>query len=198
MAPMASNGEGNVWFKIYEDGYNYEADQWAVSKVYANKGYWDVVIPADILAGDYLLRPEVIGLHEADRVYGADDSAGAQYYPGCARIHVTGTGTAVPAGVAIPGAYKPDDPGIHYNLWDGLKTYTIPGPPVYGSGGSANGTAAASTAPEASSTSSSTSSSSNSSSDSSSGSSCLSKRKNKRGKGKRSRKSHRNKVREEM
>ncbi|KAJ2849534.1 hypothetical protein IWW36_002572, partial [Coemansia brasiliensis] len=137
MAPLASNGEGNVWFKIYEDGYDGDNDVWAVDKIVKAKGYWDVTIPSDLAPGDYLLRGEVIALHEADRIYGTDDSAGAQYYPGCARIHVTGTGTAQPTGVAIPGAYKKDDPGIHYNLWDGLKTYTIPGPPVYvpGSGG---------------------------------------------------------------
>ncbi|KAJ1748385.1 hypothetical protein LPJ79_004577 [Coemansia sp. RSA 1821] len=87
MAPLESNGEGNVWFKIYEDGYDGDSDVWAVDKIVKAKGYWDVTIPSDIAPGDYLLRGEVIALHEADRVYGADDSAGAQYYPGCARIH---------------------------------------------------------------------------------------------------------------
>ncbi|PIA13817.1 hypothetical protein COEREDRAFT_48184 [Coemansia reversa NRRL 1564] len=136
LAPMESNGEGNVWFKIHEDGYNADDDKWCVDRINANKGLWDIPIPADIKPGDYLLRTEVIALHEANRVFGEDKDAGAQYYPNCAQLTITGTGSAVPSGVAIPGLYKPDDPGILFNLWDGHKTYEIPGPPLYKSGGS--------------------------------------------------------------
>ncbi|KAJ2450509.1 hypothetical protein EV183_004251 [Coemansia sp. RSA 2336] len=48
MAPLESNGEGNVWFKIYEDGYDGDNDVWAVDKIVKAKGYWDVTIPSDI------------------------------------------------------------------------------------------------------------------------------------------------------
>ncbi|KAJ2806519.1 hypothetical protein H4R20_001656 [Coemansia guatemalensis] len=132
---MESNGEGNVWFKIHEDGYTADDDKWCVDRIVASKGLWDIPIPSDIKPGNYLLRTEVIALHEADRVYGEDEDAGAQYYPNCAQLTITGTGSAVPSGVAIPGLYKPDDPGIHFNLWDGHKSYQIPGPAVYAGGG---------------------------------------------------------------
>ena len=38
---------------------------------------------------------------------------GAQFYPSCTQIRVTkGGSTELPAGVALPGAYNPDDPGV--------------------------------------------------------------------------------------
>ncbi|KAJ2776999.1 hypothetical protein H4R18_005381 [Coemansia javaensis] len=134
MSPIATNGEGPVWFKIFEDGYDAAKDKWCTEKVMAAKGYMDITIPADIKPGQYLLRPELISLHEADRVFGKDKTAGAQYYPGCVQLNVKGTGTAVPQGWSIPGIYKPTDPGLHFNLWDGHKTYDIPGPKLYVSG----------------------------------------------------------------
>ncbi|KAJ2502235.1 hypothetical protein GGH96_001307 [Coemansia sp. RSA 1972] len=130
MALAESNGVGDVWFKIFEDGYDSSSKVWAVETFIKNNGKIDLVIPADIAPGDYLVRSEIIALHEGDRVYGADKDAGAQYYPSCARITVTGTGTAKPQTYAIPGIYDKNDPGIVYNLW-GDKPYVIPGPPVY-------------------------------------------------------------------
>ncbi|KAJ2711560.1 hypothetical protein H4R19_003191 [Coemansia spiralis] len=135
MSPMEANGKGNVWFKIAEDGYDASTKKWCTQKLNDNKGYMDVTIPADLKPGNYLLRTELIALHEADREFGADQSAGAQYYPNCVQLKVTGSGTSVPAGVAIPGIYKKDDPGIHFNLWDLKTEYQIPGPALYKSGG---------------------------------------------------------------
>jgi cellulase len=36
---------------------------------------------------------------------------------------VTGTGKSEPAGMTFPGAYKPNDPGIFYNLYYGPNAY---------------------------------------------------------------------------
>ncbi|KAJ2776998.1 hypothetical protein H4R18_005380 [Coemansia javaensis] len=134
MSPMEANGEGPVWFKIAEDGYDGAKDIWATDTIIKNKGYVDLTIPADLKPGQYLLRPEIIALHEANRKFGADSKAGAQFYPNCIQLTVEGTGTSVPAGVAIPGIYKPEDKGLFYDLWAGLKTYPIPGPEVYKAG----------------------------------------------------------------
>jgi hypothetical protein len=60
----------------------------------------DVKIPADIAPGDYLLRAEVIALHVAGSV------GGAQHYVSCYQLKITGGGTAKPSGVAFPGAYS--------------------------------------------------------------------------------------------
>ncbi|KAJ2509580.1 hypothetical protein H4217_008278 [Coemansia sp. RSA 1939] len=129
MAPLVSNGAGNVWFKIYEEGWDNSTEQWSTDKLIANKGKRDVTIPADLKAGDYLLRSEIIALHGARRV------GGAQFFPNCVQLTVTGSGSSVPSGVAIPGAYGERDPGILYaRSRTDNSGYVIPGPPVYMAG----------------------------------------------------------------
>lgn len=88
----------------------------------------DVKIPADIAPGDYLLRAEVIALHVAGGLNGA------QFYPSCYQITVAGSGSATPAGVSFPGAYKNTDPGILVDIHAKMSTYIDPGPTVYAGG----------------------------------------------------------------
>jgi hypothetical protein len=57
-----------------------------------------------------LLRGEVIALHSANKM------KGAQFYMECAQLNVSGGGNAKPPTVAIPGAYKQNDPGVLYNV----------------------------------------------------------------------------------
>ncbi|KAJ1727306.1 hypothetical protein LPJ72_006003, partial [Coemansia sp. Benny D160-2] len=124
MAPLESNGAGNVWFKIYEEGWDNSTEQWSTDKLIANKGKRDVTIPADLKAGDYLLRSEIIALHGARRV------GGAQFFPNCVQLTVAGSGSSAPSGVAIPGAYGERDPGILYaRSRTDNSGYVIPGPP---------------------------------------------------------------------
>lgn len=73
MAPLESEGKGAVWTKIYEDGLT--NGKWAVDTFIANKGAITIDLP-NLKAGDYLIRPEMIGLHEGDR------AGGAQFYNG--------------------------------------------------------------------------------------------------------------------
>ena len=72
------------------------------------------------------MRNEIIALHAAW------EYPGAQFYPGCHQIEVTGSGSTVPSSnlVSFPGAYKPTDPGIVYDAYK-AQPYTIPGPPVF-------------------------------------------------------------------
>ena len=59
---------------------------------------------------------------------------GAQFYPSCAQITITGGGSANPTGVALPGAYQPDDAGILVELWrisPSNPAYTPPGGAVW-------------------------------------------------------------------
>ncbi|KAJ2657898.1 hypothetical protein IWW48_004296 [Coemansia sp. RSA 1200] len=134
MAPLESNGKGQVWFKIFELGYNPDTKDWCIDVFNRQNGKLDIEIPADIKQGGYLVRTEVIALHEAERQYGDDKDAGAQYYPNCAQVYIIGNGTAEPKGVAIPGVYEKSQPGIHFNLWNGYKSYPIPGPELYTAG----------------------------------------------------------------
>jgi hypothetical protein len=43
---------------------------------------------------------------------------GAQFYPSCIQVQVTGSGTAFPTSfVSFPGAYTADTPGIVYDIY---------------------------------------------------------------------------------
>ncbi|KAJ2609709.1 hypothetical protein H4S08_003935 [Coemansia sp. RSA 1365] len=125
MAPLSSNGKGNVWFKIFEKGYDSKTEEWCIDTLDKANGKLRVTIPSDIEDGDYLLRGEIIALHAAS------DIGGAEIFPNCVQIRVSGGGSAKPSGVAIPGVYKEDDPGILFDLEADFTTYTIPGPKVY-------------------------------------------------------------------
>ncbi|KAJ2775614.1 hypothetical protein H4R18_005965 [Coemansia javaensis] len=132
IAPLESNGQGDVWVKLYEAGWDKGTKEWATDKLIRENGIYSFTIPPELKNGEYLVRGEIIALHNA-RTKG-----GAQFYPGCAHITVTGGGsTPLPKGVAIPGAYKDDDPGILYARKKGGDNsgYIIPGPPVYVSKG---------------------------------------------------------------
>jgi hypothetical protein len=126
----SDTGAGNVWFKIYEDGYT--NGQWAVTKLIANKGRVDITLPADIAPGNYLLRGEVLAHH------GSYALNGVQPYVGCVELTISGSGKATPAGVAIPGVYSNQDPGMLFDLYKSFTSYPIPGPAVYKAGSSAS------------------------------------------------------------
>tara|TARA_R110002060_G_scaffold53677_4_gene64346 strand:- start:958 stop:1245 length:288 start_codon:yes stop_codon:yes gene_type:complete len=91
----------------------------------ANCGKRSFKVPSTLAPGDYLLRAEAIALHAAS------GSGGAQFYMTCYQLTVNGTGTATPAGVSFPGAYKASDPGIMINIYQTISKYVIPGPAVY-------------------------------------------------------------------
>ncbi|KAF1829197.1 hypothetical protein BDW02DRAFT_574198 [Decorospora gaudefroyi] len=124
IAKAESNGEGPVWQKIWEEGY--DGTTWGVDTFISNKGLINIDLP-NLEPGDYLIRPEMIGLHEAS------GEGKAQFYNGCGQIKVTGSGTlSLPAeGTDMTKAYSAQDPGVLYNMYAGEKTYTIPGPAVW-------------------------------------------------------------------
>jgi len=125
----SDTGSGAVWFKIYEEGYNPSTKQFCVDRLIQNKGYMTFKLPTDITPGNYLLRGEIIALHEGFQLYGA------QPYVGCFEVTMGGSGTVNPTNlVAIPGAYKATDAGINFDIYDNFKSYPIPGPAVYVSG----------------------------------------------------------------
>ncbi|KAJ1882046.1 hypothetical protein H4R99_004847 [Coemansia sp. RSA 1722] len=118
------------WFKIYEEGYN--NGKWCSTNLNNNGGQLNVTIPKDLTAGDYLLRGEIIALPEAERVYASDLTAGAQFYPNCVHLTVTGSGKTLPKDklVVFPGEYSSTHPGILVNANLNPINYQIPGPDV--------------------------------------------------------------------
>ncbi|QRV79245.1 glycoside hydrolase family 61 protein [Ceratobasidium sp. AG-Ba] len=123
---------GNVWVKIDQWGWDKTATPpWGSDRLAAQGAKWDVKIPAGLAAGDYILRHEILGLHVAGTL------GGAQFYPSCTQIKISGSGTkALPTGIALPGAYKATDPGILTQLWwysasNATASYTPPGGAVW-------------------------------------------------------------------
>lgn len=112
---------------------------WASDELIEDSYSRTVTIPTDIKAGDYVLRHEIIALH------GAEDLDGAQNYPQCINLQVTGSGTATPSGTLGTALYKDTDPGIYVDIWNTLSTYIIPGPTLYTAGSTATATSATTT-----------------------------------------------------
>lgn len=119
------------WFKVAQTGYQGN-DYWATDGLNANCGKYTFTIPSCIPAGQYLLRAEVIALHVAGSV------GGAQFYISCYTLNVTGGGSASPSTVSFPGVYSATDPGIKFDLYGGFTSYTIPGPAVFTCSGGNN------------------------------------------------------------
>ncbi|KAI1206857.1 carbohydrate-binding module family 1 protein [Annulohypoxylon truncatum] len=113
------------FFKIDEVGLLDDTTapgNWGSDVLIANGFTWMVQIPATIKAGNYVLRHETIALHSAG------STNGAQAYPQCFNLEITGDGTDSPAGTLGTKLYTPEDPGILINIYTTGISYTIPGP----------------------------------------------------------------------
>ncbi|KAL2817890.1 glycosyl hydrolase family 61-domain-containing protein [Aspergillus cavernicola] len=110
---------------------------WATDELIAANISRTITIPSDIQSGNYVLRHEIIALHSAEAL------DGAQNYPQCINLKVTGSGTATPSGILGTALYKDTDPGIYVDIWNSLSTYEIPGPTLYSAGSVATGTSTA-------------------------------------------------------
>lgn len=127
------------FFKI--DAAGFEDNQWAATKLIANNNTWTVTVPESIAPGQYVLRHEIIALHSAG------DLNGAQNYPKCINLEVTGSGTATPQGTPANKLYTPTDPGIKVNVYGDNSNYQMPGPALFS--GASSGSGSNSTAPAA-------------------------------------------------
>nr|VWO97201.1 Homeobox domain-containing protein [Ganoderma boninense] len=117
----ASNAK---WFKVDASGYT--NGKWAATQLIDNGFKWTSTIPSGLKAGNYLIRNEIVALHSTGQ---------PQYYPSCAQLSITGSGTTAPAGselVSIPGIYN----NVQWpDIWDdNLKSFTAPGPAAAFSG----------------------------------------------------------------
>ncbi|KAI0156361.1 glycosyl hydrolase family 61-domain-containing protein [Xylariaceae sp. FL1272] len=121
-----------LWVKIDESGIDYSTQIWASQVLIDQNSTWTTTVPSALKAGNYVFRHEIIALH------GASSLDGAQNYPLCFNIAITGSGTDEPVGTLGTDLYKEDDPGIYFNPYTTITDYTIPGPSLYtgGSGGS--------------------------------------------------------------
>ncbi|KFH40812.1 Endoglucanase-like protein [Hapsidospora chrysogenum ATCC 11550] len=103
---------------------------YAADELLNNNMGWMVRIPDDLAPGNYVLRHEIIALHSAH------EANGAQNYPQCFNLEVTGSGTRQPEGVLGTELYSADDEGIAFNIYGKPESYPIPGPPLVEGGAS--------------------------------------------------------------
>ncbi|KAK5635920.1 hypothetical protein RRF57_011632 [Xylaria bambusicola] len=122
------------WVKIDEAGWD-STSGWASAKLIANNN--TTVLDQDPPASPALNCTNygcllVIALH------GGSSKNGAQNYPQCINIAITGSGTDKPTGTLGVNLYKSDDPGILFNPYTTFGSYKIPGPALYRSGSGSN------------------------------------------------------------
>ncbi|KAK4159213.1 glycosyl hydrolase family 61-domain-containing protein [Cladorrhinum sp. PSN259] len=138
IAPFTTgNGVGSIWTKVAEEGFS--NGQWAVDRIKANNGKQAFTLPAGLKAGKYLIRQEIIALHEGDVAFNGNAARGAQFYPSCVQFEVSGSGSVVPSqNFNFNTGYTYSDPGIVFNIYRTVTSYPIPGPAVFnfGAGGS--------------------------------------------------------------
>lgn len=102
------DGKGKGWFKIDQMGMTaapLSGTAWGTNEVYRKLAYTST-IPKTLVPGNYLIRHELLALHQANA---------PQFYPECAQLKVSGNGTATPAAnflTKIPGYATANDPGV--------------------------------------------------------------------------------------
>jgi hypothetical protein len=113
---------GDGWFKLWDMGYT---DGWCSVKMADSGGFLTVNLPRGIVGGYYLVRPEILALHNAN-------NGNPQYYVSCAQVYIQSSGDLVPQStVSIPGHCKPDDAADSWNVYYGSpppQNYIPPGP----------------------------------------------------------------------
>jgi len=125
-------GTGTSWFKIDQVGLisgTMGKGSWGAGLIMKDLK-WTVTIPASLPSGEYLIRHELLALHQADN---------PQFYPECAQLTVTGGGSGTPGPlVSMQSAYSGSDPAVLVDIYMRSKdqtSYTCPGPAVWSGGG---------------------------------------------------------------
>ncbi|KZM27473.1 Lytic cellulose monooxygenase (C1-hydroxylating) [Ascochyta rabiei] len=99
---------------------------WATDNLIKTNFTSTTTIPKNLKAGNYVIRHEIIALHSAS------SDNGAQFYPQCLNLKVTGSGSVAPSGgVAGTSLYKRTDAGILFNLYNNPTSYPFPGPALW-------------------------------------------------------------------
>jgi hypothetical protein len=123
---ITDRGVGGGWFKIWEESYDSNTSQWCTEKLIDKNGVLSVKIPENLAGGYYLVRPELLALHQADKT-----PPNPQFYVGCAQIFLNSTANTVPQDtVKIPGYVNIADPSVLFNIYTPKWPYNTPGPGI--------------------------------------------------------------------
>ncbi|KAJ3123828.1 hypothetical protein HK098_001619 [Nowakowskiella sp. JEL0407] len=124
------DGKKKQWFKIGEVGLvsgTYKGGVWCGTQI-MNTKKWSVTIPQNLVPGNYLIRHELMALHQANN---------PQFYPECAQLTVSGSGTDYPTSeyfTSFPGYAQLSDSNIKIDIdvaSAGATVYKVPGPPLW-------------------------------------------------------------------
>ncbi|CAE6494405.1 unnamed protein product [Rhizoctonia solani] len=125
----AFTGEGAKWFKTDEAGK--KNNKWVQASLMTGTTF-KTKIPETLANGDYLVRHEIVALHNAE------SKGGVEFYPSCLQLRIKNsnagdaTVTATPT-LSFPGAYTANDPGLLVNVFaqaaDGSE-YKFPAGPI--------------------------------------------------------------------
>lgn len=126
-----NNAAGGGWFRIFAEDYDSSAGKWCTEKLLDNNGHFSVSIPNDIEGGYYLVRPELLALHNSNK-----SPPDPQFYVGCAQIFLKSNGAATPKDtVSIPGFVdmNKNAAAMTFNIYEEPMALPYPmfGPTVY-------------------------------------------------------------------
>ncbi|BCS24076.1 lytic polysaccharide monooxygenase auxiliary activity family 9 protein [Aspergillus puulaauensis] len=114
------------WVKIQQDAIvDASTNTWTTDELIENAFTATVNIPASIAPGNYVLRHEIIALHSATQ------ENGAQSYPQCLNLVISGDGSDSPSGTAGTSLYTASDEGIVFDVYSNPTSYPFPGPELY-------------------------------------------------------------------
>ena len=122
-------GHGDGWFKVYDFGHD-ENNKWCTEHLIEAGGLMSINIPQDLAGGYYLVRPELLSLHQSYE--SPENPSQPQFYTGCAQIFLDSPATGKPDNtVSIPGYVKSSDANMKSNIYtDDSYPYPMHGPPV--------------------------------------------------------------------
>ncbi|TVY35011.1 Polysaccharide monooxygenase, partial [Lachnellula occidentalis] len=89
-------GTSAVWFKVAEAGRTGTSGVWGDSPLMIAGNAYTYTIPSCLAAGSYIVRHEIIALQTAG------EYPGAQFYPSCHQIKITGSGTSTGPSSKLP------------------------------------------------------------------------------------------------
>ncbi|KAI1812014.1 lytic polysaccharide monooxygenase [Poronia punctata] len=125
IAPYGTSANNLKWSKISQSSI-VSGTTWVTDQMFSNNFTLSTTIPRNLKAGDYVIRHEIIALH------GAQNVGGAQNYPQCLNLRVSGSGSVSPTN-GVPGTslYQASEQGIVFNLYTGYSSYPYPGPALW-------------------------------------------------------------------
>jgi hypothetical protein len=121
------------WFAAQDSGLIDDGTPpgtWATDALIANSFTGNFKVPSNLKPGKYVLRHEIIALHSAN------NKDGAQNYPNCINLVVTGSGTVSPSSSGADTRvgtkfYTDSDAGILINIYSSISSYSMPGPKLW-------------------------------------------------------------------